>query len=66
MDLTIVAVWTISDDLLISIGDKKHPQAKMSDAEVMTATEARGVSLPITDMLIKNAPRLLLKQTCFC
>ena len=37
MDLTIVALWTISDDLLISIGHPEHPQAKMSDAEVMTA-----------------------------
>ena len=37
MDLTIVAVYTISDDLLISIGHQEHPQAKMSDAEVMTA-----------------------------
>ena len=37
MDLTIVAVYTIPDDLLISIGHKEHPQTKMSDAEVMTA-----------------------------
>ena len=37
MDLTIVAVYTICDDLLISIGHQEHPQAKMSDAEVMTA-----------------------------
>ena len=37
MDLTIVVLYTISDDLLISIGHKAHPQAKMSDAEVMTA-----------------------------
>ena len=37
MDLTIVALYTICDDLLISIGHKAHPQAKMSDAEVMTA-----------------------------
>ena len=36
MDLTIVALYTISDDLLISIGHQEHPQAKMSDAEVMT------------------------------
>jgi hypothetical protein len=36
MDLTIVAVYTICDDLLISIGHQEHPQAKMSDAEVMT------------------------------
>ena len=36
MDLTIVAVYTICDDLLISIGHRNHPQAKMSDAEVMT------------------------------
>ena len=37
MGLTIVALYTISDDLLISIGHQEHPQAKMSDAEVMTA-----------------------------
>ncbi len=37
MDLTIVALYTISDDLLIAIGHQEHPQAKMSDAEVMTA-----------------------------
>ena len=37
MDLTIVALWTICDDLLIAIGHQEHPQAKMSDAEVMTA-----------------------------
>ena len=37
MDLTIVAVYTICDDLLISIGHPEHPQAKRSDAEVMTA-----------------------------
>ena len=36
MDLTIVALYTICDDLLISIGHRNHPQAKMSDAEVMT------------------------------
>ena len=32
--MTIVALYTISDDLLISIGHQEHPQAKMSDAEV--------------------------------
>ena len=37
MELNIVAVWTICDDLLISIGHHTDPQAKMSDAEVMTA-----------------------------
>ena len=37
MDLTIVAVYTICDDLLISMGHQEHPQAKMSDAEIMTA-----------------------------
>ena len=36
MDLTIVAVYTISDDLLISLGHQEHPLAKMLDAEVMT------------------------------
>ena len=36
MDLTIVALYTICDDLLISIGHRNHPQAKMSEAEVMT------------------------------
>ena len=36
MDLTIVAVYTICDDLLISLGHHEHPLAKMSDAEVMT------------------------------
>ena len=36
MDLTIVAVYTICDDLLISLGHQKHPLTKMSDAEVMT------------------------------
>ena len=35
--MTIVALYTICDDLLISIGHQEHPQAKMSDAEVMTA-----------------------------
>jgi hypothetical protein len=35
MDLTIVAVYTICDDLLISLGHSEHPQAEMSDAEVM-------------------------------
>lgn len=37
MELNIVAIYTICDDLLISIGHHTHPQAKMSDAEVMTA-----------------------------
>ena len=41
MDLTIVALYTICDDLLISIGHPEHPQAKMSDAEVMTACTCR-------------------------
>ena len=36
MDLTIVAVYTISDDLLLSLGHQEHPLVKMSDAEVMT------------------------------
>ena len=36
MDLTIVAVYTICDDLLISRGHQDDPRAKMSDAEVMT------------------------------
>ena len=36
MDLTIVAVYTMCDDLLISLGHQDHPLAKMSDAEVMT------------------------------
>ena len=36
MEITIVAVYTIIDDLLISLGHRTHPQAKMSDAEVMT------------------------------
>ena len=36
MDLTIVALYTICDDLLISIGHQEHQLAKMSDAEVMT------------------------------
>ncbi len=36
MDLTIVAVYTICDDLLILNGHRTDPQAKMSDAEVMT------------------------------
>lgn len=37
MDLTIVALYTICDDLLISIGHKTHPQAEMSNAEAMAA-----------------------------
>ena len=37
MDLTIVALYTICDDLLISIGHQEQPQAKRSDAKVMTA-----------------------------
>ena len=36
MDLTIVAVYTICDDLLISLKHQDHRLAKMSDAEVMT------------------------------
>ena len=36
MDLTIVALYTICDDLLISIEHQEHPPAKMSDAEIMT------------------------------
>ena len=36
MDLTIVAVYTICDNLLISLGHQEHSLAKMSDAEVMT------------------------------
>ena len=36
MDLTIVAVYTICDDLLISLGHQEHPQTQMTDAEVMT------------------------------
>ena len=36
MDLTIVAVYTICDDLLISFGHQDDRRAKMSDAEVMT------------------------------
>jgi len=36
MDLTIVAVYTICDDLLISLGHQDDPRAKKSDAEVMT------------------------------
>ena len=36
MDLTIVAVYTICDDLLISLGHREHPQTQMTDAEVMT------------------------------
>ncbi|MDE0686757.1 MAG: hypothetical protein OXI61_01195 [Candidatus Poribacteria bacterium] len=38
MDLTIVAVYTICDDLLISLGHQKHPLTEMSDVEVMTTT----------------------------
>ena len=37
MELTIVAVYTICADHLISLGHHTDPQAKMSDAEVMTA-----------------------------
>ena len=36
MELTIVAVDTICDNLLISLGHQTHPQAQMTDAEVMT------------------------------
>ena len=36
MDLTIVAVYSICDDLLISLGHQEHPQTQMTDAEVMT------------------------------
>lgn len=31
MDLTIVALYTICDDFLISLGHQDHPQAKMSE-----------------------------------
>ena len=34
--INIVAVYTICDDLLISLGHQTHPQAQMTDAEVMT------------------------------
>ena len=37
MELTIVAVYTICDDLLISRGHHTDPQAKMSDTDVMPA-----------------------------
>ena len=30
MDLTVVALYTICDDLSISLGHQEHPQAKMS------------------------------------
>ena len=33
MDLTIVAVYTICDDLLISLGHQDDRRAKMSTAE---------------------------------
>ncbi len=36
MDLTIVAVYTICDALLLSFGHQEHPQTQMTDAEVMT------------------------------
>ena len=36
MDLPLIAVYTISDDLLISLGDQEHPLPQMSDAEVIT------------------------------
>ncbi|MDE0314692.1 MAG: IS982 family transposase [Candidatus Poribacteria bacterium] len=36
MELTIVAVYTICNDLLISLGHQTHPNAQMTDAEVMT------------------------------
>ena len=36
MNLTLVAVWTICDDLFISLGHQDDARAKMSDAEVMT------------------------------
>ena len=38
MDLTIVAVYMICDDLLISLGHQEHSQTQMTDAEVMTTT----------------------------
>ncbi|MYB65030.1 hypothetical protein F4X73_10100 [Candidatus Poribacteria bacterium] len=40
MELEIIAVYTIIDDLLISIGHHTDPQARMSDAEVMTTVIA--------------------------
>ena len=42
MDLTIVAVYTICDDLLISLGHREHPQTQMTDAEVMTTAPRCG------------------------
>ena len=36
MELTIVAVYTICDDLLMALGHHTDPQAQMTDAEVMT------------------------------
>ncbi len=36
MELTIIAVWTICDDLLKFIGHRTYPQVQMSDAKVMT------------------------------
>ncbi len=49
MDLTIIAVWTISADFLISRGHQEHPLAKMSDAEVIASVSALG-SLPSADI----------------
>ena len=53
MDLTIVAVYTISDDLLISIGHQEHPQAKMSDAEVMTAALVAAIGSAVASLILK-------------
>ena len=36
MELAIISVYTIVDNLLISLDHHTHPQAKMSDVEVMT------------------------------
>ena len=36
MDLTIVATYTLCDDLLIAFGRREDAQTQMSDAEVMT------------------------------
>ncbi|MYC78880.1 hypothetical protein F4X10_24200 [Candidatus Poribacteria bacterium] len=38
MDWTIVAVYTICDDLLISLGHQEHPLTEMPNAEVMATT----------------------------
>ena len=59
MDLTIVAVYTICDDLLISLGHREHPQTQITDADCNYAIEdALGdIGITFKPLRKKNAKR---------